>query len=100
MMLLLWVGGKDDQQGTNGVTARHRPFGLSGGNTYRSTRWETRTRGSGPLLIAEADEIQMVGERIEAALRDSPDWRVLTASPRPLATGEHPLARRLIAALA
>jgi hypothetical protein len=51
-------------------------------------------------LIAEADEIQMVGERIEAALRDSPDWRVLTASPRPLATGEHPLARRLIAALA
>jgi hypothetical protein len=64
-------------------------------NAVDADRDPTRLR---TLCIAEEHEIQMVGERIMAALRGSPDWRVLTVAARPLATGEHALAGRLIAA--
>jgi hypothetical protein len=66
-------------------------------NAVDTERDPTRFR---TLYIAAQPEAAMVGERIDAALRQGPGWRVLSVSARPPATDELALARRLMAAVA
>jgi hypothetical protein len=46
------------------------------------------------LFVSEEADAELVGQRIEAALRAGNGWSVLSVSPRPVARSERALARR------
>jgi hypothetical protein len=63
-------------------------------NAIESERDPARFR---TLFVADEREAALVRDRIEAALRGDPGWRLVSVSSRPVAESERTLAERLLA---